>query len=58
MSTKTIVWITVFLGSTIGSYIPVLLGSSFLSIASVLGSGVGGFLGIIVGIKIGNMVND
>ena len=55
MSTKKAVWILVLLGSVIGSYIPVLLfNSSFLSITSILGSGVGGIIGIWIGLKIGN----
>ncbi|HZQ30014.1 MAG TPA: hypothetical protein VFA93_02975 [Patescibacteria group bacterium] len=57
MSTKTIVWICVFLFSIIGGYIPVLLGESFLSSWSILGNGIGGLLGIWIGIKIARAIN-
>jgi hypothetical protein len=49
MQPKTIVWIGVFVGSTIGSYIPVLLwGAGVFSLSSMLFGGVGAFVGIWV----------
>jgi len=50
---KALIWIGVIVGSTIGGYIPVLLGSSLFSVASILGNGLGGVLGIIAGYKLG-----
>lgn len=52
MSSKSIVMLGFFIGSTIGGYIPVLFGSSFLSFASVIGSAVGGIIGIYIGYKL------
>lgn len=57
MSTKTIIWIFVFIGSIVGGYIPILWGGSLFSFTALLLSGVGGIIGIAVGIKIGNSVN-
>ncbi len=57
MSTKTIVWISVFVFSVIGGYIPVFFGGSFLSSWSILGNGIGGLIGIWVGFKIGKALN-
>ena len=41
------------IGSVAGGYIPLLWGDSAFSVASVLFSAVGGFLGIWAGYKIG-----
>jgi len=57
MASKKIVWLFVMIGSSLGSYIPLLWGSSFLSYSSVLLSGVGGLLGVWVGLKIDEYVN-
>lgn len=57
MSSQKIIWIAVFIGSSVGSYLPVLWGGSFLSFSSVLGSGIGGLVGLFVGIKIGSTLN-
>jgi hypothetical protein len=58
MSTKSAIWICVFIGSIIGGYIPVLFGQSFLSMWSLIGNGIGGLLGIWIGFKIGERIND
>jgi len=57
VSTKSIVWISVFIFSIIGGYIPVILGSSILSLSSLFGNGAGGLFGIWIGLKIGNVIN-
>lgn len=57
MSTKTIVWVSVFVFSIIGGYIPIFFGESLLSSWSILGNGIGGVFGIWVGIKVGNALN-
>jgi hypothetical protein len=54
MSNKTIVYIGAFIGSTIGSFIPLLWGADFLSISSVVFSGIGGLVGIFVAYKMVN----
>jgi hypothetical protein len=48
MSTKTLYFIAVFIGSTIGSLIPNLWGAGLLSFSSVLLSGIGGTIGIAI----------
>jgi hypothetical protein len=52
MSPKATVTITVFIGSIIGGYIPVLLGMSFLSMWGLVTSAIGGIIGIWIGMKI------
>ncbi len=54
MSTKTYVWIGLFIGSAIGGYIPALWGASLLTYTSAILSAVGGLAGIWLGFKIGN----
>jgi len=45
-----------FLGSTIGGYLPVFFGASFISISSIIGSTVGGVIGIYVGYKLSQIL--
>jgi hypothetical protein len=52
MSAKGVVMLGMFIGSTAGSYIPILFGASFLSMASLIGSAIGGILGIYIGYKL------
>ena len=51
MSNK-LVWAGVFVGSTVGGYVPTLFGADTLSLWMVLGSTVGGIAGIWAGIKL------
>jgi len=52
MSRKTLVWIGLGVGSTVGSVIPMLWGASaIMSFSSILLSGIGGILGIWAGWK-------
>jgi hypothetical protein len=51
MSSKQIILFTTIVGSTIGSFIPLIWGDSFLSLSSVIFTGLGGFLGIYIGYK-------
>jgi len=51
MSLKTLVYIGAFIGSLIGGFIPALWGESFLSFSSVIFSGIGGIVGVIVVVK-------
>lgn len=51
MSSKTMIYLGVFVGSTIGGYLPTLWGGSLFSFAGVLLSGIGGILGLVVTYK-------
>lgn len=54
MDTKKLVWLGLFVGSTLGSFIPDLWSAGFLSFSSVLFSALGGALGIWLGFKLGD----
>ncbi len=54
MSAKFLVFLGMIIGSTIGGYIPTLFGAGLLSYTSVLFSGIGGILGVIIGYKLSN----
>lgn len=58
MSTKMYVWLGVLIGSIVGGYIPTLFGHSLLSLSVVLGNGIGSVVGIYLGFKIGNRLNN
>ena len=49
---KLIIGIGMFLGSTIGGYIPMLWGASLLSFSAIFFSAIGGILGIWIGYRI------
>jgi hypothetical protein len=51
--TKKLIFLFLFVGSALGGYIPLLWGGSAFSVASVLWSTVGGFLGVYVGFVLG-----
>jgi len=53
MEKKQLIWIGMFIGSAIGSYVPALWGAGVFSFSSVLLGGVGGLLGIWFGVKFG-----
>ena len=50
---KVFIWVGLFVGSTIGGFIPSLWGDSFFSLSSVMLSAVGGIAGIYAGFKAG-----
>ena len=52
MNSKPMIWIGMFIGSTIGGFIPSLWGSNFLSFSSILLTAVGGIIGIWLGFKL------
>lgn len=52
MSDKSIIYIFIFVGSTVGSFIPNLWGAGFLSFSSIIFSAIGGLLGIWLGYKL------
>jgi hypothetical protein len=51
MPSKTLVYISAFIGSIVGGYIPTLWGAGFLSISSLVFSAIGGVAGIFFAIK-------
>ena len=55
--TKKLILIFLFVGSTLGGYLPILWGGSVFSIASILCSGIGGFAGIYCGYMIGRTID-
>ncbi len=49
---KKLMWFLVFVGGTVGSYVPALWGDSSFSIAGIFFGGVGSFLGIYIAYQI------
>jgi hypothetical protein len=49
---KLLIGIGMFLGSTIGSYIPLLWGGSLFSVSSIVFSVIGGILGVLGGYRL------
>jgi hypothetical protein len=49
---KSFIWVGMFVGSTIGAYIPELWGAGMFSFSSVLLTAIGGFVGIWAGFKV------
>ena len=54
MNSKTLIWIFVFVGSSIGGFIPSLWGAGMFSFSSVIFGTIGGILGLYIGFKISN----
>ena len=50
---KKLVWIGLFVGSTIGNALPVLWGGDAISISGFILAAVGGFVGIWAGYRLG-----
>ncbi|MEQ1561245.1 MAG: hypothetical protein ABL899_00820 [Nitrospira sp.] len=53
MDRKKLIWLGIFLGSTVGGFIPVLWGDSMVSMSGIVFSGLGAFAGIYLGFKLG-----
>ena len=53
MSSK-IIYLFIFIGGTIGGYLPTLFGISSFSFTSVICGGVGSVIGLWIGYKISN----
>ena len=51
MNSKSAIWIGMFIGSSLGGFIPTLWGASFLSLSSVILTAIGGMAGIYLGFK-------
>jgi hypothetical protein len=54
---KSITYIFVSVGGLVGGYLPVLFGANGLSILTVIGTTIGGLLGIWIAIKISRLGN-
>jgi len=52
MSQRMIIYIGMFIGSSIGSVLPVIWGGSMLSLSSVMLSAVGGIVGVIISFEV------
>ena len=54
---KTMIWIGLAVGSTIGGALPYTWGNyNFLSFSSVILTAVGGFIGVWAGYKLGKLM--
>ena len=53
---KSVLWISIFIFSTIGAGIPTVFGQSALGAASIWGSMVGGFTGIYIAYKVSDYI--
>jgi hypothetical protein len=51
MNTKQTILTLTIVGSTIGSFVPLLWGDSLLSFSSIIFTAIGGFAGIYIGYK-------
>ncbi|MCB8932860.1 MAG: hypothetical protein M9921_03505 [Fimbriimonadaceae bacterium] len=49
-----LIWLGMFVGSTVGGYAPMLFGADMLSMWSIVGSFVGGIAGIVAANKLGD----
>jgi hypothetical protein len=54
MRTNPMVWIGLFVGSTVGSYIPTLWGAGLISFSGMFFSSAGAILGIWLGYRMSN----
>jgi hypothetical protein len=54
MESRALIWIGLFVGSTIGGFIPALWGAGVFSFSSILLSAIGGIAGIWAGFKLSN----
>ena len=52
MDRKKLIWLGLFVGSTVGGFIPSIWDSSMVSMSGILGSAIGGILGIWLGLRI------
>lgn len=51
--TRTFIWLGLFVGSTLGGFVPLLWGDDLFSMAGLLGSTIGGIAGIFGGYRLG-----
>jgi hypothetical protein len=53
MSSKKLVWLGFFVGSTIGGMVPTLWGDEIISLSAIVLSTLGGIGGIWAGVRLG-----
>jgi uncharacterized membrane protein YeaQ/YmgE (transglycosylase-associated protein family) len=56
MGSKFVIYFCLFVGSSIGSYLPTLWHQDMFSFQSIIGSAIGGIIGVWVGFKINQMI--
>jgi hypothetical protein len=56
MTSKPLLMIGMVVGSTVGSFLPVLWGAGWFSFASVICSAIGGFAGIWLAYRLGRQL--
>jgi hypothetical protein len=49
-----LIWLGMFVGSTVGGYAPMFFGADMLSMWSIVGSFVGGIAGIVAANRLGD----
>ncbi len=47
--TRSFIWLGLFVGTSVGGYLPLLWGGDVLSLSSIVLSGLGGIVGIYLG---------
>jgi len=52
MQSKSLIWLGLFIGSSVGSFLPILWGGSLFSFSSIILSALGGIAGIYIFFKI------
>lgn len=55
MESRSFIWIGMFIGSSLGSYLPALWGAGLFSLSSIIFGALGGIAGIWAGFKLGQM---
>lgn len=56
MSRKTFIWGGLFIGSSLGGFVPNFWGSSVFSMGAVIFSAIGGVIGVFVGFKLAKLL--
>jgi len=56
MGPKFVIYFCLFVGSAIGGYLPLLWHQDVFSLQSIIGSAIGGILGIWAGYKINQQI--
>ncbi len=51
MADKKMIWLGMFVGSSVGGYVPMMFGADMLSVWSLVGSALGSVLGIVAAYK-------
>ena len=56
MSSKAFIYLFIFIGAAVGGWVPTLWGASAFGVASIIGSTIGGLVGIWAGYKLSQMI--